>query len=221
MGGGTVAALIMGVLAVVGLVVAIVEWRFNNRSTNAHNQPHPPVTAQFNNRAFAPTTSKGGAAAANKPLQQHAASTLYAIPMEAAGNGSGIASAAPSSASAPAIASGQVMYVAALNSSDPKYASADISTLYTVVSNPSGRTAEQNNQHGVDADDGRYSGYEPPPGNGSSVEYATPAEDTEGGQELQVHYDLARQDTIVNHYDLPAPGRRRTKRRANQLQSDA
>lgn len=157
-------------------------------------------------------TSKVGATAATTSLQQPAASTLYAIPME-----TDAAASASSASTTAAVASGQVMYVSALNPTDPKYVGADVSALYTVISKPS-RNDGGNNDAVVD-DDGRYSGYEPPPGSGSSVEYATPAADDDGKQ--QVHYDLARQDTIVNHYDLPAPGRRRTKRHANQLQSEA
>lgn len=43
-----------------------------------------------------------------------------------------------------------------------------------------------------------------------------------GGGGGEVHYDLAQQDNIENHYDLPAPGeRQRRQKRAQNQQSEA
>lgn len=102
--------------------------------------------------------------------------------------------------------------MSALNSNDPAYTAADVSALYTVVSKPKGGSASTD-----DDDNGRYSGYAPPPGS-LGVEYATPVADGSGER----FYDLAMQDNIVNHYDLPAPGERRRGRKGTQThQSEA
>ena len=231
-GGGTLAAVIMGAAAAIGLVVGVFKWRSNSRA----NVP-PPAVAHFNNnRTFDPagsgTTATAAATTAGRPPRQPSSSTLYAVPMEASGGGP----ASTLSTKATAGGGGEVMYVSVLDEGGPECgtASANISALYTVVTKlpkPTASTVQNSatarplgsNRNGGgrgdgdgDGVDGRYSGYEPPPG--STIEYATLAADGGAPQ-----YDLAMQDNVENHYDLPAPGdrRRRTPTSANHLQSEA
>lgn len=192
----------------------------------AHStQPTTPATASSSTRSASGHRNHHHTNATSRG--RSASTTIYAIPMEADGSGgasSSSASVAVAVTAAAAVERGEVMYVSALNQDAPEYAAADFSSLYSVVSKPTtrGSSSRMYAAPGTADDDvqGRYSGYAPPPG--SIVEYATPLEFEGAGGGGGVHYDLAQQDSIENHYDLPAPGeRRRRKKKAQTQQSDA
>ena len=238
--GGTPNNSIMTIVVVAVLLVLALGMLLGvllcRRKNNARNEIPAGVTVQ--NALFPPTrtaTSGGQPQIQNPganvntntaaPRGRSVSTTLYAIPMETAGPSCGAGGAAPlSSSSAQGVKAGEVMYVSALNQNDPEYAAADISALYSVVSKPTTARQDGNGKTyaggmGEDAE-GRYSGYAPPQQN--TVEYATPVDDDAGGvANEERHYDLAQQDSIENHYDLPAPGTRSRRKAGRMEQSEA